>query len=182
MLGFSSIWYIKKNTFYGLYYYIPHEIFTTTIITDKIGRWGWCEKEEEEGDRERSSWKKRKKKKKKKRVADLIGQIYIVILERGKWMSQFSSFLNSGLKTWEHLVIFFLGCHFTHVVWLLPNGIDINGSCCNNTGERMKWWLVLRGGHKVAVGAIKSHHLSLGWIGHLILSVGWPNQSCIPYN
>jgi hypothetical protein len=38
-------------------------------------------------------------KKKKKRVADLIGQIYIVILERGKWMSQFSSFLNSGLKT-----------------------------------------------------------------------------------
>jgi len=39
------------------------------------------------------------KKKKKKRVADLIGQIYIVILERGKWKSQFSSFLNSGLKT-----------------------------------------------------------------------------------
>jgi hypothetical protein len=45
----------KKNTFYGLYYSIPHETFTTTIITDKIGRWGWCEKEEEEGDRERSS-------------------------------------------------------------------------------------------------------------------------------
>jgi hypothetical protein len=36
---------------------------------------------------------------KKKRVADLIGQIYIVILEREKWKSQFSSFLNSGLKT-----------------------------------------------------------------------------------